>query len=67
MIGDDLTREDMAKLWSTKDVLGRHDGEILFLHHRLNHCSFKSLLVLSKKGVISNKISKVVTPPPCIA
>ena len=53
----------MAKLWSTKDFLGRHDGEILFLHHRLNHCSFKSLLRVSNMGVISRNLSRIINSP----
>ena len=42
VLGDDLTKEDMEELWSTKDLLGRDEREILFWHHRLNHCSFNT-------------------------
>ena len=28
-IGDDLTRDDMAKLWSTEDLLLRDEREII--------------------------------------
>ena len=40
-IGADLTRTDMLKLCSTKDLIGREGREILVWHHILNHCSFK--------------------------
>ena len=36
-IGANLTREDMYKLCSTKDLLGRDERELLVWHHRLNH------------------------------
>ena len=39
-IGDNIKREDMDKLWSTKDLLVQDEREILVWHHRLNHCSF---------------------------
>ena len=34
-------REDMEKIWSTKDLMGQDDREILVRHHSLNNCSFK--------------------------
>ena len=57
----------MAKLWSTKDLLRWDKREILFWHHRLNHCSLKSLLGLSKRGVILKKLVKVKKLPPCVS
>ena len=35
-VGYNLTREDMVKLWSTKESLGREYRELLVWHHRLN-------------------------------
>ena len=63
-IGSKLTREDMAKLWSTKDILGRDEREILVWYQSLNHFPFKSLIRLSKRGIISRKLSNIRTPPP---
>ena len=64
-LGSKLTREDMAKLWSTKDILGRDEKEILVWHHRLNHCSLKFVLRLSNTGIINRKLSSIRTPPVC--
>ena len=36
-IGDNTTREDMAKIWSTKDLLGRDERELLVWNDRLNY------------------------------
>ena len=55
----------MAKLWSTEDILGWDEGDLLVWHHRLNHRSLKYLLRLSKRGIITRKLSKV-RPPPCV-
>ena len=63
----DLTREDMANMWSTKDLLGWYKREIIVLHHRLNHCSFKTLLRLSKRVIIPKNLSKVRKLSPCVA
>ena len=41
--------------------------ELLVWHHRMNHCSFKSLLRLSKRERIVRNISKVIKLPPCIS
>ena len=57
----------MSKLWSTKDLLGRENRELLVWHHRLNHCFFKSLIKLSNKMVIPKKLGKVRKLPPCVA
>ena len=35
-IGANIKMEDMDKLWSTKDLMGRGEREILGWHHRLN-------------------------------
>ena len=67
MIGADLMREDMANLWSTKDLLGRGNMDIVVWNHRLNHCSLKSLLRLSKRGIMRRKISKFQKLYPCVA
>ena len=40
-VGDKLTREEMAKLWSTEKLLGWEDMEFLVWHHRMKNCSFK--------------------------
>ena len=50
VIGYELTREDVVKLWSTEDLLLYDKREILVWHHRLKICSFKSLLRLSERG-----------------
>ena len=63
VIGAKLTKEVMAKLCSTEDLLGRYDREILVWHHRLNHFYFKSILILSNRGVIPRKISNIRKPP----
>ena len=36
VVVDDITRRDMAKLWSTEYLLGWDDREILVCRHRLN-------------------------------
>ena len=45
-VGYNLMREDMAKLWSTEELLGRDNMDILVWHHRLNHCYYLSLSLL---------------------
>ena len=57
----------MAKLWSTENILGRDNMELLVWHHMINHCSLKSLLRLSKRGVIPRKYSKIIKISPCVA
>ena len=57
----------MAKLWSTKDILGWYNMNLLVWHHKLNHCSFKSLIRLSKRGVIPRNISRIRKLPPFFA
>ena len=37
LIGAELTREYMATLWSTEDLLGQDEREILVWHHRMKH------------------------------
>ena len=63
----DITREDISKLCLTEDLLGWYEWELLVWHHRMNHCSFKYLLILSKRGIIPNNISRVRKLPPCVA
>ena len=41
--------------------------ELPVWHHRLNHCSLKYLLRLSKRGIIIKNLSKVKKLPPCVA
>ena len=62
-VGSELTREDMDKLWLTQNLLGWYEKDILVWHHRLNYFSFKSLLRLSKRGMIPRNPSKVINPP----
>ena len=57
----------MAKLWSTKDLLVQDDMELVVWHYRLNHCSFKTFLRLSKRRIIPKNIRRVRTPPNCVA
>ena len=56
----------MTKLCSTDDLMGQDEREILVWHHRLNHFSFKSLIRLSKMGMIPRNISKTRNPLPCV-
>ena len=64
-VGNDITIKDMDKLWSTKELLGRDKRELLVWYYRLNHCYLKSLLRLSKRGIISRKLSEISPPPLC--
>ena len=67
MIGAELMREEMAKLWSTKELMGQDKREILVWHYRLNHCYFKSLIRISKRGLIPKNIINIRKLPPCVA
>ena len=67
VVGDKLTREDMVRTWLTKDPLGRDDRDLLVWNHRLNHCSFKYLLRLSKRGAIPRNLIDIRKPLPCVA
>ena len=60
-------REDMDKLWSTEDLLGRDKKELLVWHHRLNHSSFKYLIKISKKGIIPIKLRNIRKKTLCVA
>ena len=60
-------REDMAKLWSTEDLLGQEERELLVWHHMMNHCFFKYPLRLSNRRIIPNNISKIIKLPTCFA
>ena len=66
-IGAELTREDMANMWSTKDLLRQNERDLLVWHYRLNHCSLKFLFRLSKRGLIPRKLGKIRKIPPCVA
>ena len=59
-VGENIPREDMTKLWSTEDLLGQDERELLVWQHRLKHCSFRSLLRLSNRGIITRKISNII-------
>ena len=67
VIGAELTREEMAKIFSTEDPLGQDKREFLVWRHRLNHCYFKSLFRLSNRGIITREISKFRKLPLCVA
>ena len=67
LIGSELTREDISKLWSTEDLLVRDERGLLVWHHRMNHFSFKSLIRLSKRRIIKRKLIKIRKLPPCVA
>ena len=51
----------MAKLWSTKDLLGRYDRDLLVWHNQLNYCSFKSLTRIYKRAILPRKLSRIRT------
>ena len=59
VIGANLMREDMYKLWLTKDLIGQDEREILVWQHRLNLCSFKYLLRLYRRIITPKNISQV--------
>ena len=62
-----LTSEEISQIWSTKDLLGQDEREILLWYHRLNHCSFKSLIRLPQRGVIPKKLRNIIKLTPCVA
>ena len=66
-IGADLTREDMAKLWYLEDLLGPYLSYLLVRHNILNHCYFKNLISLSKRGIKPKNIGKFRMTPPCVS
>ena len=47
--------------------MGRDERELLVSHHRMNHCSFKYLIRLSKRGIIPRKLINIRKLPPCVA
>ena len=53
----------MAKLWSTKCLMGQDKREILVWNHMMNHCSFKSLIRLSKRGITPRKLRNIINSP----
>ena len=67
VVGDKLTRKDMENMWSNEELLGWYKRYILVYNHRLNHCSFKYLLKISKRGIIPRKLRKIRKLPPCVA
>ena len=62
-IGYELTREDMAKLCSTKYLLGGYERDLLVWHHKMNYCSLKSPLRISNRVIIPRKLRNIRTPP----
>ena len=62
-IGYKLMREDMAKLCSTEEILGRDETELLVWYHMLKHYPFKYIFRLSKRGIITRKLSRINTIP----
>ena len=62
-VGANLATENMANLWSTDELLGQDDREILVWNHSLKHCYLKSLLILSKRKMILRNLSKVIELP----
>ena len=62
-VGSNLATENMANLWSTDELLGQDDREILVWNHSLKHCYLKSLLRLSKRKMILRNLSKVIELP----
>ena len=65
-LGANIRRGKMAIIWSTKDILGWDKRELLVCYHRLKHYYFKSLLRISKRGIIPRKLSKIRKIPPCV-
>ena len=63
VVVSELTRDDMAKLWPTKNLLRRYERGLLVLHHSLNHFTFKSLIILFKRVIIPINLSKVRNSP----
>ena len=64
LVRDELTGEDMANLWSTKELLVWDKRGVLICNHILNHFTFKSIIRLSKMVIFPKKLSKLITPPP---
>ena len=67
VVGAKIMRKDMTKLWSTEDFLGRDMRELLVWHYMMNHCTFKSFLILSKMVMIPRKDREFRKISPCIA
>ena len=53
----------MGKTWTTKDILGPYEKKLLVCHYRTNHCTFKILIGLSKRDIITNNLNKAKNPP----
>ena len=63
-VGSNLMREDMAKIWSTKYLLGSYERGLLVWHHWLYHCFLKFLPRLSQRGIIPRKLVKFIKLSP---
>ena len=48
----------MYRLLSTKYILGPNGRELMLWNHRLNHYTFKNLIRLYKRGIITNNLRK---------
>ena len=59
--GDEITREDMTKLCSTGDLLGRDNREILVWHHSLKNFNLKFII---QEGNNNKEYHKCNNPPP---
>ena len=64
VVGSEITRKGMAKLCSTRELLGWDVRDLLVWHHRLKYCTLNYMLRLYNREIITNKNGKVRTPPP---
>ena len=63
MVGYKLKNMILDKVCSAKDIFGPDERGVLVWYHRLKHCTFKTLLNLYKRLLITNLISKVRKTP----
>ena len=61
--------EYMDKLWSTKDLLGWGESDILSCHHRLNHFTFNLQVPthIIQEGDNTQEDQQGNKTPPCVA
>ena len=57
----------MAKLWSTEDLLGWDERDLLVWYSRMNHCTLNLLIRLLKRGIIPRKLINIRKLTPCVA
>ena len=69
VVGNEITMEDMVKLWSTKDLLGWGESDILSCHHRLNHFTFNLQVPthIIQEGDNTQEDQQGNKTPPCVA